>query len=127
MACLFYISNFFQQGDQMFEITYNPLSVTSGFVALQNSKTNRITLVTLPSKSARKFVIPTNNSVTIEIVTQNSANDSSKIDYSIKYAIGQEVPITTTPKPVPTAAPEPMATAKIYILEINVEVRLPSL
>ena len=84
----------------------------------------RVALMASPSdpKTPQKFVFSTKDRVTVDVVTQNGASDASNVAYKISYSIGHNDPSSTTPKPTTPVTPKYMATAKIFVLEINAQV-----
>ena len=100
-----------------------PQSIASGFVALRTGN-GRITLMTSPTgKTPLKVVVSGDNGVDIDVVAQNGRLNGSDISLRIGYSVGHDIPVTTTPTPTTTKPPQTMASVKIYILEVNAQVK----
>ena len=109
-------------GDQYYDVTYTPQSSLSGFLAMRNGN-GRIILMTSPTiQHAQKIVLGTSKEVTIDIVTQNGPSDAANTTYSIYYSIGHDELTTSTPKPSTTTTPKGIASVRLYVLEVNVQV-----
>jgi hypothetical protein len=106
------------------DISFSPASVTTGFMAIRNGN-GRVTLMTSQpdTKNPKKFVFSTNDKVTLDVVTQNGPSDASDVAFKIAYSVGHNDPSTTTPAPTTPVTPKQMASAKIFVLEVNAQVK----
>ncbi len=59
----------------------------------------------------------------LDVVTQNGPSDASDVVYKIAYSVGHNDPTTTTPAPTTPVTPKQMASAKIFVLEVNAQVK----